>query len=126
MVLLETLMDYVYVQYQLIIQKKKHSTVAQKNNFNNGCMTFVSREKLQRFICTISGQLKGVALEDPDLLLDRIGSHTEENLIGNIRSICHGDNRIDNVEHQLARFELARSKLALIGVKKKIDRKSVV
>jgi hypothetical protein len=76
--------------------------------FDNGYVTFVSRKKLERFICTISGQLTGVALEDPDLGLDRIGSHIEENFIGNMRSICHGDDRIDNMKHQMARFKLAR------------------
>jgi hypothetical protein len=84
---------------------------------------FVSRKKLQRCICTISGQLTEIALEDLYLGLDRIGSHTEENSIGNIRSICQGDNRTDNVEHQVARFKLARSKLAGMEVERKIAKR---
>jgi hypothetical protein len=120
--ILETLMNYFYVQYEYIM-KKKYSGVAQKRTSSNSYVTFVSKKKLQRFLCTLAGQYTGILLEDPNLGLDRIGSHTEENFIGNIRSICHCDNRIDNVEHQVARFELARSQLCGIGVERKIAKR---
>jgi hypothetical protein len=113
-------MDFFYVQYSLIIENKKHHLVTQKKAAGKAYVTFVSREKLERFICTLFGQLTGILLEDPELGLDRIGSHTEDNLIGDICSICHGDNRMDNVKQQVARFELARAKLAGIGVERKI------
>jgi hypothetical protein len=86
-------------------------------------MTFVSRKKLQRFVCTLSAQLTGFFLEESDLGLDRIGFPTEENSIGSIRSICHGDNRLDNVQHQVARFEFARSRLSVLGVERKIAKR---
>jgi hypothetical protein len=97
--------------------------VTQKKAARKTYVTFVSRKKLERFICTLSVQLTGILLEDPELGLDWIGSHTEENLIGNIRFICYGDNRMDNVKHQVARFELARVKLAGIGLEREIAKR---
>jgi hypothetical protein len=118
--ILETRLHFFYVQYTLIIQGKIHSGVTQKKPKPNGCLTFVSRKKLQRFVFTLATQLTGFLLEEPDLGLDRIGSHTEENFIGSVRAICHGDNRLDNVQHQVPRVEFARSQLSVLGIKRKI------
>jgi hypothetical protein len=121
--ILETLRDFFDVQYSLIIENKKHRVVIQKETAGKTYVIFVLRKKLERFICTLSGQLTGILLEDPELGLDRIGSHTEEKLIGNIHSICNGDDRMDNVKRQVARFELARAKLAGLGVEKTITQR---
>jgi hypothetical protein len=67
--------------------------------------------------------LRGFFLEQLDLGLDRIGSHTEENFIGRVRSTCHGNNRLDNVQHQVARFEFARSQLSVLGIERKIAKR---
>jgi hypothetical protein len=64
-----------------------------------------------------------VLLEEPDLDLDRIESHTEENFIGSAHSICHGDNRLDDIQHQMVRFEFARSRLSVLGVESKIAKR---
>jgi hypothetical protein len=100
--ILETLLHFCHLQCTLIIQAKINSAVTQKKSKHNICLTFVSRKKLQRFVCALSSQLTGFLLEEPDLGLDRIGSQTEENFIGSVRSICLGDNRLDNVQHQVA------------------------
>jgi hypothetical protein len=76
----------------------------------NGCLTLVSRKKLQTFVCTLSAQLRGFLLEEPDLGLDRIESQPEEKFIGSVRSISHEDNGLGNVRHQVARFEFASSR----------------
>jgi hypothetical protein len=81
-------MDFFDVQYSFIIENQKHCLVTQKNTAGKTYVTFVSKKKLERFICTLFGQLTGTLLEDPELGLDRIECHTEENLIGNFRSIC--------------------------------------
>jgi hypothetical protein len=67
--------------------------------------------------------LTWLLLEEPDLGLDRIGSHAEENFIGSVRSICHGDNRLDDVQHQVARFEFARSLLSVLGIERIIAKR---
>jgi hypothetical protein len=43
-----------------------------------------------------------------------------ENFIDSVRSICHGDNRLDNVQHQVAQFQFARFRLSVLGVERKI------
>jgi hypothetical protein len=117
------LTNFFYVQYSLIIGNKKHRLVTQKKAAGKTYVTFVSRKKLESFVCTLSGQLTGILHEDSELRLDRIGSHTEENFIGKIRSIYYGDNRMNNVRLQVARFELARAKLVGIGVGRKIAKR---
>jgi hypothetical protein len=74
---------------------------------------------LQRFICIIAGQLAEMQVPEGDIALDRTGSHTEENFIGKIRSICHGDNRFDTVRHRAVWFEYARARLSILGVERK-------
>jgi hypothetical protein len=93
----ETLLHCLYVQYTLIIQGKTNSAVTQKKSKRNGCLTCVSRKKLQRFGCTLSAQLTRFLIEGPNLGMEQIGSHSEENFIGSVRPICHGHNRHDNV-----------------------------
>jgi hypothetical protein len=78
---------------------------------------------MQKFVCTLSAQLTGFLLEEPDLGLDRIWSYPEGNFIGSVRSICHGDNQLDNVEHQMSRSEFARSRLSVLGVERKIAKR---
>jgi hypothetical protein len=75
--LLETLLQFFYVQYTLIMAQKVHPGVCQKRSPRGAWVTFATAKKLKRFICTLAGQLVGLLLEDPDLGLDRIGSHTE-------------------------------------------------
>jgi hypothetical protein len=65
-------MDFFYVQYSLIIENKKHRLVTQKTAAGKTSVTFVSRKKLERFICTLSGQSTGILLENPELGLERI------------------------------------------------------
>jgi hypothetical protein len=65
-------------------------------------VTFASRKKLQRFVCTLGVQYVALLTGDLRLGLDRIGSHTEENYIGNIRMICDRDNRVAKVRRQLS------------------------
>jgi hypothetical protein len=74
-------------------------------------------------MCILSDQLTGFLLNDPDLAIDRIGSHTKENFIGNIPSIVHGNHRFENVKHQVARFELAQAKMSQPGIERKIAKR---
>jgi hypothetical protein len=62
-------------------------------------------------------------VHDPDLGIDRIGSQTEENVIGKIRSIAHGDHQFENGTHQVAQFELARAKMSQLRIEKKIAKR---
>jgi hypothetical protein len=59
-------------QCPFIIKNKKHRLVTQKKAAGKIYVTFVSRKKLEKFICTLSGQLTGILLEDPESGLDRI------------------------------------------------------
>jgi hypothetical protein len=51
------------------------------------------REKRYRSNRDVTFAILALRSGNPDLTPDRIGLHTEKNYIGNIRSICHGDNR---------------------------------
>jgi hypothetical protein len=121
--ILETLMLFFYVQYTLLHTKRVHPNVSQKRSGESNAVTFATESKLERFLCTLSGQLTGFLLNDPELGIDRIGSHTEENFIGHIRSIAHGDHRFGNVKHQVARFELARAKMCELGIERKVAKR---
>jgi hypothetical protein len=46
--ILETLMDFFYVQYSLIIENKKRRLITQKKVAGKTYVTFVSRKKLER------------------------------------------------------------------------------
>lgn len=121
--ILETLMTFFYAQYSLLQPGMHHPAILQKRSGESDFVTFAPENKLKRYICTLSGQIVGLHLDDPDLGIDRIGSHTEENFIGNVRTICHGDHRWCTVLHQLARFEVARSLLTTLGIERKIAKR---
>jgi hypothetical protein len=93
---------------QVVIQESpmELSGLREKPKAYDHHVTFASRAKLRRFVCTLTAQLLSLRSGNSNLGLDRIGSHTEENYIGNIRSTCHGDNRPVTVSRQISRFEL--------------------
>jgi hypothetical protein len=64
--------------------------------------SLLRRGKLRRFVCTLAAPL--IALQSGNSIcgFDRIGSHTVENYLGNIRSICHRDNRAVTVGRQVS------------------------
>jgi hypothetical protein len=68
------------------------TTLCEKPNRLNQHITFATCRKLRRFACTLEAQLISLQRRNSNLGLDGIGSHTVENYIGNIQSICHGDN----------------------------------
>jgi hypothetical protein len=85
-------------------------------------VTFTTQGKLGRFAFTFAAQLIALQSGNSNLGLDRIGSHTIENYIGNIRLICHGDNRAVTVERQVSRFELARHLFRNLCIERHIAR----
>jgi hypothetical protein len=87
--------------------------VGEEISHASGRVCFAPEKKLQRFICTMAGQLARMQLREGDYGLERIGSQSEEHFIGNIRSMCHDENRFDTVRHEVARFEYARTRLPI-------------
>jgi hypothetical protein len=74
------------------------NTLREKPNRLNQGVAFATCRKLRRFACTLEAQLISLQRGNSNLGLDRTGSHTVENYIGNIQSICHGDHWAVNAE----------------------------
>jgi hypothetical protein len=68
------------------------TTLREKPNRLNQHVTFATRRKLCRFVFTRTAQLIALQSGNCNLGLDGIGWYMVENYIGNIQSICHGDN----------------------------------
>jgi hypothetical protein len=119
MVILETLLLFFMTLGKIM----EGSPMAQNKRRDVSAVTFVSRKKVFRCACTLSAQLAALSSQCKHLGLDRIGSHTEENYIGNIRRICHGDNRAGTVKHQVARFELARHLLTHFSIERQVAKR---
>jgi hypothetical protein len=117
--IIETLLLFWSVQDSLMAL----SPLREKAGRYERHVTFASRAKLRRFICTLAAQLLALRSGNSNLGLDRIGSHTEENYIGNIRSICHGDNRAKTVRRQVSRFELSRRLLSELSIERHIAKR---
>jgi hypothetical protein len=58
-----------------------------------------------------------------NLGLDRIVSHTDENCLCNIWSICYGVNRVVTVVRRLGRFELAGRLLSELSIQHHISKR---
>jgi hypothetical protein len=119
--IVETLLLFFLNQESLM--NLRCSELAEKSSPGRTKVTFASKKKLQRFTCTLAAQYIALLTEDPSVGLDRIGSHTEENFIGNIRMICHGDNRVMTVRRMLSRLELARHLLSTISIERQVAKR---
>jgi hypothetical protein len=78
------------------------TTLRERPNRLNQHVTFATCGKARRSVCTLVAQLITLQSGNSNLNLDYIGSHTVENYVGNIRLICHRDNRAVTVERQVS------------------------
>jgi hypothetical protein len=117
--IIETLLLFALIQESLM----ELSGLREKPNGYDHYVTFASRAKLWRFVCTLAAQLLSLRSGNSNLGFDRIGSHTGENYISNIRSICHGDNRSVTGTRQISRFELARRLLSELSIDRHITKR---
>jgi hypothetical protein len=110
--IIETLLLFALIHESLM----ELNGLRQKPNACDHHVTFASRAKLRRFVCTLAAQLLSLRSGNSNLGRDRIGSYIKEDYIGNIRSICHGANRPVTVSRQISRFELARKLLSELSI----------
>jgi hypothetical protein len=121
LVIIETLLLFFVTLGKVL----EHSQMPKKKGQDADCIvTFVSEGKIKRFACTLAAQHTALMSGGENLGLDRIGSHTEENYIGNIRRICRGDNRASFVKKQVSRFELSRHLISCMPLEKPIAKRA--
>jgi hypothetical protein len=123
MVIIDTLLLF-FMTLGKLMKAVTNSPLRQKKQGQGSNVTFATENKIKRFVCTLFAQRAALGSGDVNLGLDRIGSHTEENYIGNIRRICHGDNRTVTVKHQVSRFEIARHVLQCYKIERKITKRA--
>lgn len=87
--------------------KEFDQKVFEKKGIDHQFISFITKDKIIRIINTLIVIIKEIiSSSDGKLGLNRLGSHTIENFIGRIRSLCHQDNRFETVLHNLSRYEL--------------------
>jgi hypothetical protein len=64
---------FFHAQYTILTEEKVLPVVKEKRSEARNSVTFATKAKCRRFICTLSGQIVGLCLDDPDLGMDRIG-----------------------------------------------------
>jgi hypothetical protein len=101
--IIETLVLFFCIQESLT----ERTTLREKPNRLGQDVSFARHGKLRRFVYILAAQLIALQSGNSTLGLDPIGSHTIENYVGNIQSICHDDKLAITVEHQVSRIELA-------------------
>lgn len=108
--LLETLLRilcFIYIQF-LTNPLPTNATHKRSQNCKN--VTFITVEKLERLIPSVRALLIECRSENQYVGLYRIGTHVCENKIGNIRSICNGDDRIRTIFKNTAKYSLMKEK----------------
>lgn len=78
---------------------------------------FLSTNKIQRIIPTLSAKSFSITRFCEELGIDRLSSHPCENRIGNIRSEYLGDHSIENVLNSASRCEYLKGSLKSLDLK---------
>ena len=102
--LLDTLLFILITIKNMYSCNELPSNCSQKKSASSKYVTMFTEDKLQRIIPTIIFLIDEIKDSSNELGMERFGTHVVENKIGNIRSLCNGDNRSDHIIRVTARY----------------------
>lgn len=88
--------------YDVFKSKKLPTNIGFKKSKNIQFVTIFTIEKLQRWIATVSIQIYQIYLNDFRTGINRLGSHCTEQQMGQVRSFCYNDHRLNKIVHACA------------------------
>lgn len=97
--------------YTVLTKQSLPNTISFKKSAHNDFITICTIEKIQRIFPTLLATRYEICMhkKDKSISLSRLGTHCAENKIGNVRSLSHQDQSIENLFHVSARYDFIKS-----------------